>query len=161
MKQSIVDQWIGLMCILGGGFWSYTAQNTITGIYEPEIAGPKMFPVFLGVLLIILGAVLVANGFIGQKQSHQGGSEGEIDKPCLHEFRIVISTFAVLMLYGFLLDKIGFLAATPMAIILTLIGVLKIYSWRLVVCMAAGLTIGCYVLFGTIVGTYLPSGTWW
>ncbi len=159
MKQALVDRFVGLLCVLGGAFWAYTARTTISGNYEPPAGGPQMFPFLLGLLLIVLGILLTIIGFASQKSELPGSSE-VVDKPDKEEIRIVISTFAVLIIYGFLLEKLGFLIATPVVILLTFLGVLKIYSWRLVLSMTVGLTVGCYVLFGMVVGTYLPRGTW-
>lgn len=159
MKQEMLDCWIGVICLLGGGGWAYMAITTIPGDYEPFVAGPQMFPVLLGVILVLLGLSLVGSSFFNRNWEGQD-SGSNIDSPSLREVRVVVSTFILLIGYGFLLDKMGFLVATPIAIITTFICILQIRSWKLIVSMTAGLTIGSYVLFGVIIGTYLPRGTW-
>ena len=104
IKQATVDCWVGLLCVLGGGWWSYTARITISGDYEPTMAGPQMFPVLLGLILVALGVILIIIGLVGCKNITEGSVE-MVDKPDLNEIRIVLSTFALLLFYGFLLEK--------------------------------------------------------
>lgn len=159
MTQAKVDRWVGSLCVIGGVFWSYTAYTSISGHYDPPSGGPQVFPVLLGALLAVLGVLLVAIGFFSERAS-SSEAQLKVDALTCHEIRIVISTFALLLLYGFMLEKLGFLIASPLAIVAIFVGILKIYSWRLIVSMVLGLTIGSYVVFGLLVGTYLPRGTW-
>jgi len=76
------------------------------------------------------------------------------------EATFAAGTFGLLILYAFLLDKVGFVVATPVVIALTMCGLLRMRRWVLVVSLAVGFTLGCWVIFDAVLGTPLPRGSW-
>ena len=72
----------------------------------------------------------------------------------------VAGTFGLLTLYAFLLDKVGFLAGTPIVMVLVLAVLLRSRRWLSVVSLAVGFTLGCWLVFDVLLGTPLPRGTW-
>jgi len=158
-KQDKLDRWLGVICVIGGIVWVSAAKVTIQGGYEPFVAGPQMFPVLLGVILFLLGLNLLFCKSASLTKIVKI-AEADITPFTAGEVRIVILTFIVLIGYGWLLDKLGFLIATPIVIIAAFTGILQDRSWKLIISMTLGLTIGSYVLFGKIIGTYLPRGAW-
>ena len=65
-----------------------------------------------------------------------------------------------IILYGFLLEKIGFVLATPLVIILVMVLSLKIRSIKKILIMSFGLTATCWIIFEKIFGIYLANGLW-
>jgi hypothetical protein len=76
------------------------------------------------------------------------------------EAAFAAGTFGLLILYAFLLDKVGFVLATPVVIALTMSGLLRMRTWGLVVSLAIGFTLGCWVIFDAVLGSPLPRGSW-
>jgi hypothetical protein len=64
------------------------------------------------------------------------------------------------VLYAFLMDKVGFLLATPIVVVLALRGLMGVRGWFRIALVAAALTIGCDLVFGTLMQANLPQGTW-
>jgi hypothetical protein len=65
-----------------------------------------------------------------------------------------------IILYGFLLETIGFVLATPLVIVLVMVLSLKIRSIKKILIMSFGLTATCWIIFEKIFGIYLANGLW-
>jgi hypothetical protein len=63
-------------------------------------------------------------------------------------------------LYGYLLEKIGFVLATPIVVLLVMIVSLRVRSIPKLLGMSLGLTVGCWLIFKKILGIYLANGIW-
>jgi hypothetical protein len=73
---------------------------------------------------------------------------------------ITAGTFGLLMLYAFLLEKVGFLFATPIVVVLAMAGILRVRNWLLVIALAGGLTATCWMFFVWLLKAPLPRGLW-
>lgn len=121
--------------------------------YDPM--GPVAWPMILCVLLLVL---LSANVWrILQKSKSAGESLAEkCDIKQLLSGRL-LTGIGIMLLYGILLDKIGFLFSTPLFIFayMTVLGQKKI---SVKVITAAAATIVLYLLFNGLLQVPLPRG---
>jgi putative tricarboxylic transport membrane protein len=122
----------------------------------PDAAGARQFPLWFGIAFVVLSALLVMQSFL--RRAAMPAHDGEDGRP--QEVFSVVATIAAIAGYGFFMEKLGFLPATTLAVAAMLIVVLRVRSVAMIVSMSIGLAIGCYVLFGKLLGTYLPPGTW-
>lgn len=70
------------------------------------------------------------------------------------------AVFALLVLYVLLLDKAGFVISTAALMVAALTVVLRIRRWLFVAVFAVAFSIGCWVVFNSLLGIPLPPGTW-
>ena len=73
---------------------------------------------------------------------------------------IALATFALLVVYAFLLDRAGFVISTVALMVAALAGVLRIRRWLFVAAFAATFSFGCWIVFNTLLGIPLPRGAW-
>lgn len=157
MRLDRLDRWLGPCLILLAVVWLWLSYAYIPGARGEGEPGPRAFPVLLGILLAGLGAVMTASAWT----STQDAAAAEITTPASRrEGIIVAATFGLLLLYAFLLDKTGFLIATPIVVALAMRGILNIRNWMLTLGLAGGLTIGCWLFFVSLLGAPLPRGAW-
>jgi hypothetical protein len=72
-----------------------------------------------------------------------------------------LGTFGLLMLYAFLMERVGFLVSTPIVLVLTLAVLLQIRSWVFIAMMSVGTTLVCWLVFVLLLRVPLPRGSWW
>lgn len=141
--------------------WSVTVYNTVPdSVYG---IGPKDFPLVLGVILIVMSALLLLRTLPG----NQGTDEVEVkkdDRAADPEFagggKFAVGIFLLIILYGFLIERIGFLLTTPIIIIGALVGLLRIRNPATILALAVGITAGCWLVFNKMLGIYMPPGSW-
>lgn len=163
MRAARLDQITGYLLLAFAAAWVLAVWQTVPA-GTPGTVGPRAFPLGLGVFLGVLALVLLASGY--WKAAHQSaddvgetGAEGDASAGLLYP-RLVFSIFLVIVAYGFLMEKAGFILAT-LVIVSVMVGVvLKIRNPITIVGMAVGLAFGCWLVFGKILGAYLPPGTW-
>ena len=155
--------------------WCVVVWQTIP-VGSPGSVGPRAFPLGLGILLAVLSGLLLVRAQV-RKRIETAADEAD-DTPDdstsmsgAHEgtyLRMVFSVFAVIVAYGFLMEKIGF---QPVPFLLTrcrtlvtipamMMLVLGIRDPLRIAGMAFGMTFGCWLVFGKLLGAYLPPGTW-
>lgn len=164
-REASVDVWLGAVMVLIGSGWSWQASELLWAPGTTIPSGPGVFPFSLGLLLAFLGLLLITTAMNREKMSDPSANDGAIadgePAPARRlEAAVVASTVLLFFGYAFLLDKIGFLLATPVAVIAALYLVVGVRSWLRILSMAAALTAGSYILFGVLLGTYLPRGAW-
>jgi putative tricarboxylic transport membrane protein len=153
-----VDRWLGPVLVLLAVGWSWTVLQTIPADEIPGEAGARDFPLLLGVALGVLGLIMTLSAFFGRAET--GAREERIAPVSRQEANSVGFTVLLLVAYAFLLDKIGFLVATPIVVVAALRLIAGERSWPKILLVAAGLTIGSYLLFGVLMHANLPRGTW-
>jgi hypothetical protein len=159
-----LDPWLGSSLTLLALVWLWLAYTYIPGARAEGEPGPRAFPILLGVVLAGLGVSMAVMAQISRRR-HLGRA---LPDPAMdtiapltrREATFAASTFGLLILYAFLLDKIGFVIATPVVIALTMSGLLRMRRWILILSLAAGFTLGCWVIFDALLGTPLPRGSW-
>jgi hypothetical protein len=156
MRPQVIDRWLGAVLMAVAAVWCVLVQTTVSGDRMEGAPGPRAFPMLLGELLFGLGALMVVLSLFRFLAS----SEPRREPVRRGEVAIVGGGVALFLLYGFLMDKIGFLLGTPIIVILALRVVLGIRGWIRIAAMAAALTIGCDLVFGDLLQANLPQGTW-
>ena len=147
--------------------WCVVVWQTIP-VGSPGSVGPRAFPLGLGILLAVLSGLLLVRAQV-RKRIETAADEAD-DTPDdstsmsgAHEgtyLRMVFSVFAVIVAYGFLMEKIGFVLATLVTIPAMMMLVLGIRDPLRIAGMAFAMTFGCWLVFGKLLGAYLPPGTW-
>ncbi len=159
MRLDRLDRWLGIGLAALALAWLGLAFAYIPGSRGEGEPGPRAFPILLGVLLFVLGVMLAAAGFGSARR--RAAPAQEIEPPTRREAVVAAGTFGLLMLYAFLLEKAGFVAATPVVILLAMRGLLGLRAWLLNLSMAGGVTAVCWLVFVVLLETPLPRGSWW
>lgn len=144
--KSQKDFWAGLMFIaFGVAFaWGATAYNIGTAARM----GPGYFPIILGVLLAVIGAVvcLQALGKVTNPTERVGSIAW---KP----FLLVLGSVVV---FGLIVLKLGLLIAIIALILIA--SRADITSWKQAIVLAIGMAIFCYLVF--VLGIKLQFPVW-
>ena len=164
MRLERLDRWLGPALTLLALAWLWLAYTYIPGARAEGEPGPRAFPVLLGVALGGLGIVMTGTA-LASARGHAGRVLSDpatetIPPLSRREAGVAASTFGILILYAFLLDKAGFVIATPIVIVLAMCGPLRMRRWLLDLSLAVGFTLGCWVIFDALLGTPLPRGSW-
>lgn len=154
MRQEKVDLILGLVLLAFSAGWTWIVVATIPSPPGLGLAGPRTFPLGLGVLLGLFSAVLMVGGMTARREA------SSVAPVSATEARIIGSLFPILIGYTVLLEKIGFLLATPLAVAAVLWAILRLRSWVRIGAVSVALTIGSYVVFELLMKAYLPRGTW-
>ncbi|SNT37453.1 tripartite tricarboxylate transporter TctB family protein [Tropicimonas sediminicola] len=157
-RQDVIAGSILLLFALA---WTVTVWLTVPDGYG---VGPRAFPLWLGVALAVLSALLLLKGMIGVYEPPLGEKQPDEDAPDRIRLRMrlgVVATVTVIIAaFGWLMPKIGFVPATALTVAVTLVGPLGERRWLLVLGMALGIAVGAWLAFGQILGAYMPSGSW-
>ena len=109
--------------------------------------GARAFPLVLGGLLVLLGLSLaVAPVKVG------GGAAGS-GRPSMKAAALAV----LLCVYGYTLPLAGYLVGTILFIGITAY-LLGERSWRLLIGLSAGVSVGVYLLFTQVLDIPLPAG---
>ena len=155
-----VDRWLGVCLTLLALAWLWLVRTYIPDIGGETEPGPQGFPLLLGFVLAALGLILMIRARTPHIARPDARPTEVIAPLTLREATAAGGTFALLILYAFLLDKIGFILGTPIVIALALFGLLRMRKWVPIVALAIGFTLGGWLLFDTLLATPLPRGTW-
>ena len=147
-----IDRTLGLILVLVALVWLWLAFAYIPGPRSPGETGPRGFPVLLGVVLAVLGAAM--------SLSARASDVEPIAPLTRSEATLAGGTIALLTLYAFLLERAGFLIATPVAIALAMWALVRVRRAALIAALAIGFTVSCWTIFDLLLGTPLPRGSW-
>lgn len=148
------DRWFGPVIILLGVVWMWLVYKYIPGAQNVGEPGPRGFPIVLGISLLGIGILITISAYRPGRKAESGKSVTR------REAIIVAGTFGLLMLYAFLMEKAGFLIATPIAVLLMMYGILRMRNWLLMLLMAVGVTTFCWLFFVLLLKTPMPHGSW-
>lgn len=157
MPLDRLDRWLGPCVVLLAVVWLWLSYAYIPGARSEAEPGPRAFPILLGAVLLGLGIIITAFAFL---PSRRAGARAELPAVVRREVVVVAGIFALLMLYGFLLERAGFVVSTLIAIGLAMRVLLRGQSWGLTLLMAGGATLACWLLFGVLLEAPLPRGSW-
>ncbi len=157
MPLNRLDRWLGPGLILFALVWLWLAFEYIPGARAPGEPGPRAFPILLGTVMAGLGVLMTVSAFVAVAR---GTGAERTDPATRRELAVVAATFGLLVAYAFLMERIGFFAATPIAIAIAMRGILGVRRWRQTLGLAAGVTVGCWLFFVVLLKTPLPRGTW-
>jgi len=163
--MSRADRWLGATLVLMALAWLWLVYTDIPDA-GTEWPGPRGFPVLLGIVLALLGSWLIAlpEPQASEPRTHEPRTPGPVppipDPDFRRDLAVAGRVFALLVLCAFLLDRAGFLIATPLVIVLAMGGVLRMRRWLFIACFAAIFPLGCWVVFSALLGIPLPRGSW-
>lgn len=153
MTATLRDRIAGSALLAVALVWIVLVYQTIEPSQGTEV-GPRAFPLFFGVVLAMLSLLLLAQSF----RSRAGAADEDYVPVPAGEMTAVIFTVVGLIAYGMLLEPFGFIPSTAFIVVVILFFVLRVRSLLLIGSMAVGLSLGCYLVFGKLLGTYLPPG---
>ena len=155
-RQDVIAGSILLLFAVG---WTLTVWLTVPTGYG---VGPRAFPLWLGVALAVLSALLLLKGLIGPydpAESDADDDHGPSVPPSRRLWQVAV-VCGLIIGFGWLMPKIGFMLATAVTVAVTLVGPLGERRPLLVIGMAAGIALGAWLAFGKVLGAYMPTGTW-
>lgn len=162
MTRRVQDTLLGATLLVIAGSWTWLVVETIPpGVGDGEI-GPRAFPLAFGVALLVLAALLLAWPLLTRSKDRFASEvpDAALPEPTPLYWLPALTVLIEILLYGFLLEKIGFLLATPVIVLIVMTVSLRVRSLRKLVGTALGLTVGCWLIFEKIMGIYLANGTW-
>ena len=162
MTNRFQDIALGVALLALAAIWTWLVIDTIPpGFGDGEI-GARAFPLTFGVILIVLAAILLLRLALSpaSDRDDSGTTDAEMTEPGDLRWIPAALILAEIALYGLLLEKIGFVLATPVIVILVMLVNLQIRSLPRILAMSFGLTVGCWVIFEKVLGIYLANGTW-
>jgi len=155
-RQDVIAGSILLLFAIG---WTIAVWLTVPTGYS---VGPRAFPLWLGVTLAVLSALLLLKGLFGPYGAADPASD-EDEGPSISTRRrlwLVVVVCGLIVGFGWLMPKIGFVLATMVTVTVALIGPLGERRPVLVAGMAVTIALGAWLAFGKILGAYMPSGEW-
>lgn len=158
MRLDRLDRWLGPCLMLLAVVWLWLSYQYIPGARSDAEPGPRAFPVLLGAALFGLGLMVTVSALLAARRPGPAGDR--VAAVTRHEAFIVGSTFFLLLLYAFLLERAGFIASTPLVVVLAMRALLRRQSWTLTLLLAAGITFFCWLIFVVLLEAPLPRGTW-
>lgn len=157
-----LDRLLGPLLIVLSLGWLWLVYLYVPSSNTPGEPGPRSFPIGLGCALLLLGLAISLTDFARRREGDATAAKTDAKPlPLGHELRIVLGTFGALVLYAFLMEKTGFLVSTPVVMVLTMAGLLRMRRWTFIALMASGVTLVCWLVFVFLLRVPLPSGSMW
>ena len=156
MSTILRNRIAGIVLLALALVWIALVYQTIAAGQVGEV-GPRAFPLFFGYVLAVLSLILLVQSF----WPPAGDVEDESDRsPAMlpGEWIAVAMTVGGLVVYGMVLEPFGFIPSTAFVVAVVMFFGLRVRSPVLLSGMAIGLSLGCYLVFGKLLGTYLPPG---
>lgn len=152
------DMIAGSVLLLFAIVWTVTVWRTVPALTG---AGPRAFPLWLGVALAALSGLLLLKAFLGGAEDTETALTGhEPDGSTGRRLGVVVTVCGIIVAFGWLMPRIGFMPATALTVAVTLVGPLGERRPVLVIGMALGIALGAWLAFGKILGAYMPPGNW-
>lgn len=155
MSESLRNRISGAVLLAVALVWIVLVYQTIAPAQDTAV-GPRAFPLFFGYLLAGLSLLLLLQSFRSAAPDLEDEPEEASGLP--GEWTAVAMTVGGLVVYGMLLEPFGFIPSTAFMVTVILLFGLRVRSLVMVAGMAIGLSLGCYLVFGKLLGTYLPPG---
>lgn len=138
--------------------WSVTVYRTVPdSVYG---IGPKDFPLVMGIILIVMSVLLLLRTLSADQGTEEVKGDEADDSEVAGGGKYAVGVLLLIILYGFLIERIGFLLTTPIIIVVALAGILRIRNPVSILAVAIGITAGSWLVFNKILGVYMPPGSW-
>lgn len=133
---------------------------TLAAVHLPEASvgrahEPKLFPLALGALMIILSISLISQELIKKGQKEKSNYEKVVFKFDTHIKNIVLTVLNALV-YSFLFAKAGYVISTFLFTGLELLLFSGTKKWKSCALIAISFSLVIYILFNKLLGVYLP-----
>lgn len=156
MSESLRNRISGIALLAVAMVWIVLVYQTIAPGQDAAAVGPRAFPLFFGYVLAGLSLLLLVQSFRPAAPDLEDEPEESASLP--GEWTAVAITVGGLVVYGMLLEPFGFIPSTAFAVAAVMLVGLRVRSLVTVAAMAIGLSLGSYLVFGKLLGTYLPPG---
>lgn len=143
MKASDIGSSFFLVVL--GGFMAWQAERLSLGV--PRAPGPGFFPFCLGLLLIGVALIIFAQGLKQKTRPRESD---------LNKGRVIL-TMAVIFVYPFILEPLGYLLST-FSIMILLLRMMAKKAWWFVLAIASFTSVFSYILFKVWLKVLLPGG---
>ncbi|MDI2585631.1 tripartite tricarboxylate transporter TctB family protein [Psychrobacillus sp. NEAU-3TGS] len=140
------DRFAGVAFLLVGILFLVESQKISDSAYGSSV-GPKIFPMWLGIILIALSARLLYETFKYKSE------EWKKERLQYKKFLII---FVSAVLYAFFLEKIGYVVSTFLFLLIAFQTVERgkmVYS----ILISAAFSFGVYYMFSELLGGSLPG----
>ena len=141
---------------LGGLAWIGIVLWTIPAL-EGDLPGPDNFPLLLGAVLALSGLALFVTTFLTRFDAAEDARGTGLSS---HEIRVALGTYVLILAYGFLMEKVGFVVATPLVLASALFFLAQVRSWWRIAGISLGFTLVSYLVFNVLLSSNLPRGSW-
>jgi hypothetical protein len=159
LDNAKVEQWVGLGLLFFSLVWYFLVTNFIEVPSSVE-EGPdsRTFPLFFGFLLGTFSLLLIVRSIVQGGFKKKAVTSDVSRENFLAEFRCAAWMLGCLFFYGYVMSLFGFMLATLVSVLLILVGALKVYRPKQLIAITLGISIGTYLIFGKLLGIYLPLG---
>jgi putative tricarboxylic transport membrane protein len=154
MSESLRNRISGIVLLAVALVWLALVYRTIAPGQGADV-GPRAFPLFFGYVLAGLSLILLLQSLLPTAPEPE---ESRVPAALPGEWTAVAMTVGGLVVYGMLLEPFGFIPTTVVAVAAFLLLILRVTSPIVIAGMAIGLSLGCYLVFGKLLGVYLPPG---
>lgn len=158
MRAAQRDRIVGSLLLAFALAWTATVYLTVPAGFGGGI-GPRAFPLYLGVALMLLSGLLVLRGF-RQPDAADAADDETQARTTRTDLKMAGWVFVIIVAYGYLMQKTGFVIATLIIVVATMWLVVGVRRPLPIAAMAVGIAFGCWLVFGKILGAYLPPGSW-
>jgi putative tricarboxylic transport membrane protein len=156
MSEILRNRISGTVLLAVALVWIVLVYQTIAPSQGTE-AGPRAFPLFFGYVLAVLSLLLLVQSFWPPALDLENESDASA-AVLPGELTAVAMTIGSFVVYGMLLEPFGFIPSTAFVVAAILLLVLGVRSVLVIAGMSIGLSLGCYLVFGKLLGVYLPPG---
>ncbi|MDK2809967.1 MAG: putative tricarboxylic transport rane protein [Petroclostridium sp.] len=143
----------GIVTIAFGVVYSILAYNMERSSIGNPLE-PMMFPLILGICMIICGILL----FVGEvrKKEQKKVEKDSAKKGLSYDTKLIIYTCAVSLIYAFLFEEIGYVLSTTLFMCAMLFALNGKEQWKTNIAVALGFSIGVYIVFMKFLSIPLP-----
>ena len=123
MTNRVQDACLGAILLLFAGGWTWLVVDTIPlGLGDGDI-GARAFPLAYGIILLVLVVLSLLRLLAAKKKSLTPikVTDAEMSGVGKIHWLPMLMVLIEIILYGFLLEKIGFVLATPIVVLLGMI----------------------------------------
>lgn len=161
----------GVLTVIGIA-WTIEVVRTIPSGTGGGDVGPRAFPLLYGVLLIVLAAGWGVSRFLAEDVSPpRGAPPSAVDaaedagEPAVQDTPkartiVLAMTLATVLLYGWLMTRVGFLMATFAVVLFSTLVILRERRPLVIGGMACGVTLAIWLIFEVLLGIPLAVGSW-
>lgn len=163
MTSSARDIALSVSLLALAVIWTWLVIDTIRPGFGHGDIGPRAFPMVLGIILGGLSVLLLIRTVALRRDDSKVAGTGDVDamdEESTSRWGSMVLVALEISVYGFLLQKLGFLIATPLLILFVLVIHLRLTSWKTIIGMTLGMTLGCWLFFEKLLGIYLANGSW-
>lgn len=156
------DRLLAGVLIIVSALWCWGVAQTIP-VFDESRLGARGFPLGLGILLAALGLIILLQSFSGREADDNLVTDEDQSnrRPAPRTELWAVGVGVLLPIsYALLLERTGFLIATFVITAVAVGPVLRLWRPKLILGMALGMSLGIYLIFGKLLGVYLPRGSW-